>query len=131
MQANGSLDLSRLVQQKGYPGVLELDLQAFWDSWNSPPSAGNIRLQERSPLQLGPEFNIEDLQLKAKLSDNSLQLLELKTNQPAQLDCTGEVKLNWSNLMQSAYQVQGSLNLGTSRNEFQNQGRLADLGKLR
>lgn len=123
----GETDLARMVPDGGITGRLRADVHTVFESWDQPPVRGQVELESVSVLDINGDLRLEGLFLDAALRQEQLEILQLELEAPAGLECTGNVALDWSNLMDSTYRVQGDVRLGETSTPFEQEGRINDL----
>ncbi|MFW6388288.1 MAG: hypothetical protein ACOCY9_00140 [Desulfohalobiaceae bacterium] len=129
VHVQGQGDLSELLPAEDLKGTIDLQAQLKFQTWEQPPVQGKLKLQSNSQIQLSRGLVLEDLKLDARLRDNRLLINSLQTQAPIHFSCTGQVQLQWSDLLASEYQVQGELQSSEQPMPFNQQGQLADVAK--
>lgn len=127
ISARGEINLDRVIPDQKIQGSLWVDAQASFQNWNSPPLHGTIELKSSSAMNLNNFQDIQGLVLQAELTDNRLEIKELKTRKPVDFSCSGQALIDWKNLENSTYQVQGEFILYGKSNPFKQKGRLSQL----
>jgi|GEM_PF-2303584 len=123
----GEADLSQMIPDRDVEGLIRADVLAVFDSWGQPPAMGRAELESSSPLALSRDLRLDGFFLEAALREEQLEILQLEFKEPAELECTGSVALNWSSPLESTYRVQGNISLGGGSTPFEQQGRIKDL----
>ncbi|MFO7728735.1 MAG: hypothetical protein R6X11_10455 [Desulfonatronovibrio sp.] len=127
ISARGEINLSRLVPDQEMQGSLWVDGNVSFQSWNAPPSRGTVELKSSTPLNLNISQDIQGLVLQAELTENRLEIKELKARKPVDFSCSGHALLNWNTLGNSTYQVRGQFTLSGKSSPFEQKGRLSRL----
>ncbi len=121
---HGMLDLARIFSSTDISGVLQADALLFFEDWGGPPVQGDLYIKSVTPLDIEAGVELENVVLDASLDGQRLEISRFAFSSPVPLSSTGMLELNWSDLMDSIYQVQGGYSINESRSEFRQQGRL-------
>jgi hypothetical protein len=127
ISALGEVSLDMILPDQEAAGLIWIDAEVYFQTWDEPPSGGEIELRSRGTLSLENFMVVRDLDLKAVLTGNQLEIQNLRALEPVEFISSGYALLDWDNQYRSTYQVQGRFILAGESHPFEQQGRIIEL----
>jgi hypothetical protein len=127
IEIQGRIHLASLLPNQNLSGYLFTKSRFDFKHWNQPPMQANIRLRSESAVHLGNKLTVKGLELDATLEQKRLQIHTLTITEPVPCTCTGNIFLQWHELANSIYNIQGTYEFQNRMTPFERKGRIAEL----
>ena len=123
----GEISLDRILPDQEVGGNLRVEAEAYFQTWDQPPTEGKITVRSLGMVSLDDALNIRDLEILAVLTGNRLEIQNLRALEPVEFVSSGHALLDWGNQDRSTYHVQGRFILAGESHPFEQQGRIVEL----
>jgi hypothetical protein len=128
IRTRGAAQIGELAPQSGSKGELNLELSLTWKDRSGLPQHGDL-LAGSDKLLLPGRIQVKNLRLDAYLENRQLTLRNFQAEIPMPVNAAGNVELDYSDILNSKYNVQGSIQLANTSKDLQRKGRLKELFK--
>lgn len=125
--ARGEVDLSKITAPGTLRGSISTQAMIRFQDWEHPPVEGNIQLNSTSPIKVHENLFLQGIIMQATWQGNRCQIHSLQAEKPVRFSGTGQIQLIWTEILDSQYQVQGSVISKGQDIPFERQGRLRDM----
>ena len=120
----GAIDPGEIVEGHKVEGVVEVNGAFLFPDWKTPrPDKGTLELAASRLLALG-SIEAEGVLIRTELEGDTLRINSFSLQKPFPIEGKGSVVLNFSDLLSSTYQIEGTIRLGDIVQPFTREGSL-------
>lgn len=123
LDVDGTASLGHLAPGEGSEGVVSLRGEALFRSFGGQPRKGALTV-DAPELRLQGAPALGGLKADLQLGGSRVHVARLTIDAPVDMEISGDVDLNWNNILLSPSEFQGAVSMGGSRNEFSKRGPL-------